>query len=105
MGLQREKLQQITQKQTLQAVAPTCVHGILCTHNQLTKLTNTFSEHKEEGRDMIDQQVTNILRHLKIVHNISKHEVTEEALPKGTAPSPGTCKGNFHLFYSRLAYV
>ena len=44
---------------------------------------------KEEGREMVDQQVTNILRHLEKVHNIPKHEVTEDVLPKKTPPFPG----------------
>ena len=35
---------------------------------------------------MVPQQVQNILRHLKEVHNIEKHLVTEALLPKGTPP-------------------
>ena len=39
---------------------------------------------------MVPQQVQNILRHLKEVHNIEKHLVTEALLPKGTPPFPET---------------
>ena len=39
---------------------------------------------------MVPQQVQNVLRHLKEVHGIEKHLVTEALLPKGTPPFPGT---------------
>ena len=55
----------------------------------------TPAKNKEDGRQMIGQQVTNILRHLETVHNIPKHQVTEDLLPKRTPPFPGreTCSG------------
>ena len=45
---------------------------------------------REEGHQMVPQQVQNVLRHLKEVHGIEKHLVTEALLPKGTPPFPGT---------------
>ena len=44
---------------------------------------------REEGRQMVTQQVQNILRHLKEVHGIEKHQVTAAFLPKKTPPFPG----------------
>ena len=38
---------------------------------------------------MVQQQVDNILRHLKEVHNIDKHLVMEALLSKGTPSFPG----------------
>ena len=58
---------------------------------------------------MIQQQVDNILRHLKEVHNIDKHLVMEALLLKGTPPPPpppplpGTecmsCSGQFNIIF------
>ena len=67
------------------------------------------SANKEEGRKMVDQQVTNTLRHLEKVHNIPKHEVTEDILPKGTPPFPGrecmSCSGHVSLGVCELRIV
>ena len=57
----------------------------------------TPAKNQEDGRQMIGQQVNNILRHLEKAHGIQKHQVTEDVLPKGTPPFPGreymSCSG------------
>ena len=63
----------------------------------------TPAKNREDGRQMVDQQVNNVLRHLEKVHGIPKEEVTEDVLPKGIPPFPGreymSCSGLFHLVY------
>ena len=39
---------------------------------------------KAEGRQMLEQQVRNVLRHLKNAHGIENHLVVKVILPKGT---------------------
>ena len=41
---------------------------------------------KKEGRQMLEQQVRNVLRHLKDAHGIENHLVVKAILPKGTPP-------------------
>ena len=57
----------------------------------------TPDQNREDGRQMVAQQVTNILRHLEKAHGIFKHQVTEDVLPKRTPPFPGreymSCSG------------
>ena len=48
---------------------------------------------------MVQQQVDNILRHLKEVHNIDKHLVMEALLLKGTPP-PASRYGMHVLFWA-----
>ena len=43
---------------------------------------------KKEGRQMVEQQVRYILRHLKDAHHIKEHLVVKAILPKGTPPFP-----------------
>ena len=43
---------------------------------------------KKEGRQMVEQQVRNIMRHLKDAHHIKEHLVVKAILPKGTPPFP-----------------
>ena len=44
---------------------------------------------KKEGRQMLEQQVRNILRHIKDTHQIEEHLVVKAILPKGTPLFPG----------------
>ena len=44
---------------------------------------------KKEGRQMLEQQVRNVLCHLKDAHQIEEHLVVKAILPKGTPPFPG----------------
>jgi len=37
---------------------------------------------------MVEQQVRNILRHLRDAHQIEKHPMVKAILPKGTPPFP-----------------
>ena len=72
-------------KEQLQSVAH--CHGTL----------NTSPTHnREEGRQMVTQQVQNILYHLKEVHGVEKHQVTVALLPKKTPPFPGR---KMHVFF------
>ena len=43
----------------------------------------TPNQNREDGRQMVTQQVNNILRHLEKANKIPKHLVTEDLLPKG----------------------
>ena len=56
---------------------------------------------RQEGRLMIEQQVRNVLRHLKEAHKIEEHLVIKAILPKGTPPFPGreymSCSGHVSL--------
>ena len=49
----------------------------------------TPNQNREDGRQMVTQQVNNVLRHLEKAHGIFKHQVTEDVLPKRTPPFPG----------------
>ena len=69
----------------------------------------TPTKNREDGRQMVDQQVNNVLRHLQMAHNIPKEEVTEDVLPKGTPPFPGreymSCSGLVSLGICELRIV
>ena len=43
----------------------------------------TPNQNQEDGRQMVTQQVNNILRLLEKANKIPKHLVTEDLLPKG----------------------
>ena len=43
---------------------------------------------KKEGWQMVEQQVRNILRHLRDAHQIEEHPMVKAILPKGTPPFP-----------------
>ena len=51
-------------------------------------LRNTEAN-REDGKEMVKQQLNNVLHHLQKVHAIPKEEVTEDVLPKSTPPFPG----------------
>ena len=69
----------------------------------------TPTKNREDGHQMVEQQVNNALRHLEKVHGIVKHEVTEDVLPKGTPPFPGreymSCSGHVSLGIYELRIV
>ena len=69
----------------------------------------TPAKNQEDGRQMIGQQVNNILRHLETSHGIEKHLVTEDVLPKGTPPFPGrehmSCSGHVSFGICELRIV
>ena len=69
----------------------------------------TPDQNKEDGKQMIAQQVQNVLRHLEKCHNVLKHQVTEEHLPKGTPPFPGreymSCSGHVSVGVCELRIV
>ena len=69
----------------------------------------TPAKNQEDGRQMIGQQVNNVLRHLEKAHGIPKEEVTEDVLPKGIPPFPGreymSCSGLVSLGICELRIV
>jgi len=44
---------------------------------------------KAENRNLTDQQVTNLLKHLKTHHSIAREEITLSHMPQTTPPFPG----------------
>ena len=60
-------------------------------------LRNTAAN-KKDGKDMVKQQVLNVLCHLQKAHGIPKEEVMEDVLPKRTPHFQvgNTCLVMFH---------
>ena len=69
----------------------------------------TPTKNREDGRQMVEQQLNNALRHLEKSHGIIKHQVTEDVLPKKTPPFPGreymSCSGLVSLGICELRIV
>ena len=80
VGLQREKLQQINQRHsnTNATHCGTHVYMVSYVYTQSIDKTDEHILRTQNTRRERDDQVTNILHHLEKVHNIPKHEVTEE---------------------------